>query len=64
MAAGFILWWRQMPIAGMHAGAFVFGAGIIGVLFTMFSWWSDVIAEASIAASSRAAWCSSTTVTA
>ena len=46
MAAGFILWWRQMPIAGMHAGAFVFGAGIIGVLFTMFSWWSDVIAEA------------------
>ena len=36
---------RHMPIAGMHAGAFVFGAGIIGVLFTMFSWWSDVIAR-------------------
>jgi len=25
---------------------FVFGAGVIGVLFTMFSWWADVIKEA------------------
>ena len=52
MAAGFILWWRQMPIAGMHAGAFVFGAGIIGVPSIMFSWWSDVIVEPAITASS------------
>jgi cytochrome c oxidase subunit 3 len=27
-------------------GPYVFGAGAIGVLFTMFSWWSDVIREA------------------
>ncbi len=46
MASGFVVWWKGMAIAGTHPGAFIFGAGIIGVLFTMFSWWSDVIAEA------------------
>ena len=27
-------------------GPWVFGAGVIGVIFTMFSWWADVIREA------------------
>ena len=47
----------------MHLGAFVFGAGIIGVLYTMFSWWTDVIREANTRASTPA-WCSFTTATA
>jgi cytochrome c oxidase subunit 3 len=41
MAGGAIMW--------MHAAAYggwVFLAGLAGVLFTMFSWWSDVIREA------------------
>jgi cytochrome c oxidase subunit 3 len=41
MASGGIMW--------MHSAAFggwLFFAGLIAVLFTMFSWWSDVIAEA------------------
>lgn len=46
MASGFVTWWKAIPIAGTHPGAFIFGAGIIGVLFTMFSWWTDVINEA------------------
>lgn len=46
MAAGFVVWWKGMTIAGTQSGGFIFGAGIIGVLFTMFSWWNDVINEA------------------
>ncbi|MEM8694925.1 MAG: cytochrome c oxidase subunit 3 [Pseudomonadota bacterium] len=41
MAAGGVMW--------MHSeayGGWVFIAGTIGVLFTMFSWWVDVIREA------------------
>ncbi|HYZ47303.1 MAG TPA: cytochrome c oxidase subunit 3 [Sphingomonas sp.] len=41
MAAGGIMW--------MHAyayGGWVFALGVAGVLFTMYSWWSDVIREA------------------
>jgi len=41
MASGGIMW--------MHSAAYggwVFFAGLAGVLFTMYSWWSDVIGEA------------------
>ncbi len=41
MAAGGIMWMHD--VAG---GGWVFLAGLAGVLFTMFSWWSDVIKEA------------------
>ena len=41
MAAGGIMWMHKAPFGG-----YVFFAGLIGVLFTMFSWWSDVIKEA------------------
>src|SRR5690606_19594893 len=41
MAAGGIMW--------MHSAAYggwVFLLGLLGVLFTMYSWWGDVIREA------------------
>ena len=46
MAIGAILWMKGIPIGGVKLGPFVFGAGLIGVLYTMFAWWADVIAEA------------------
>ncbi len=46
MASGFVTWWKDIHIAGMDIGAFIFGAGIIGVLYTMIAWWSDVVREA------------------
>jgi cytochrome c oxidase subunit 3 len=41
MAAGGIMWMHDNP-----SGAWVFFAGLIAVLFVMFSWWVDVIREA------------------
>jgi cytochrome c oxidase subunit III len=41
MAAGGIMWMHEMAYGGL-----VFFAGLAGVLFTMFGWWSDVIREA------------------
>jgi cytochrome c oxidase subunit 3 len=41
MAGGGVMWLHDYA----HGG-YVFIAGVIGVLFTMFSWWSDVIKEA------------------
>ena len=39
--AGLVLWMHDNP-----AGPYVVGAGTIGIAFTMFSWWADVIREA------------------
>jgi cytochrome c oxidase subunit 3 len=41
MASGGIMWMHKAAFGG-----YVFFAGLLGVLFTMFSWWSDVIREA------------------
>ena len=41
MAAGAIMWMHSQP-----GGGWVFLGGVAGVLFTMLSWWVDVIAEA------------------
>jgi cytochrome c oxidase subunit 3 len=41
MAAGAIMWMHNNP-----SGSWVFFAGLIAVLFVMFSWWVDVIREA------------------
>jgi cytochrome c oxidase subunit 3 len=41
MAAGGIMWMHSVLYGG-----WVFVLGVLGVLFTMFSWWSDVIREA------------------
>ena len=44
MATGGVMW-MNAPVMGEY-GAWVFYAGLAGVLFTFYSWWSDVIREA------------------
>ncbi|MCA0424933.1 MAG: cytochrome c oxidase subunit 3 [Proteobacteria bacterium] len=46
MAVGAIAWMKAMPIAGLQIGSLLFGLGLLGVLFTMYSWWTDVVHEA------------------
>jgi len=41
MAAGGVMWMHEMLYGG-----WVFFLGLAGVLFTMYSWWSDVVREA------------------
>ncbi|HEY9580823.1 MAG TPA: cytochrome c oxidase subunit 3 [Rhizorhapis sp.] len=41
MAVGGVMWLHEYA-----GGGYVFLAGVAGILFTMFSWWSDVIREA------------------
>ena len=41
MAAGGIMWMHDAEFGGA-----IFFAGLIAVLFTMFSWWADVVREA------------------
>src|SRR5665647_3292726 len=42
MAVGAITWMHHMT----SAAPIIFGVGTIGVLYTMASWWADVIREA------------------
>ncbi len=46
MAFGAVLSMHKLAIGGLHMGLYVFGAGLLGVLYTMFGWWSDVVREA------------------
>jgi cytochrome c oxidase subunit III len=41
MFGGLVMWMNEAPY-----GSLVFGLGLLGVLFTFYSWWVDVIAEA------------------
>jgi cytochrome c oxidase subunit 3 len=45
MAVGAILWMKGLPLLGLKIAPVVFFAGFIGVLYTMYGWWSDVIKE-------------------
>ena len=49
MAVGLIIWMKSMGggpgLFGLR-GPIVFGIGTVGVLYTMFMWWRDVIKEA------------------
>jgi cytochrome c oxidase subunit III len=49
MAVGLIIWMKSMGggpgLFGLR-GPLVFGVGTLGVLYTMFMWWRDVIKEA------------------
>ena len=38
---GLVMWMHDKPY-----GTYLFFAGVLGVVFTMFSWWADVIREA------------------
>ncbi|MCM8558282.1 cytochrome c oxidase subunit 3 [Sphingomicrobium sediminis] len=41
MLAGAVFWMSDYAV-----GPYMFGAGLIGVLFTFWSWWADVVKEA------------------
>ena len=42
MAIGGIIWMKSLS----PSGPYVFGAGLLGVVFTMIAWWTDVVREA------------------
>ncbi len=46
MAIGLIMTMKGMPVAGLKAGPYILGAGLIGVLYVMTAWWTDVVKEA------------------
>jgi cytochrome c oxidase subunit 3 len=46
LAVGAIMWMKGLTIFQLKAGSFIFGVGLLAVLYTMFVWWSDVIDEA------------------
>jgi Heme/copper-type cytochrome/quinol oxidase, subunit 3 len=46
LAVGAVSLMKDLEISGHRLGAYIFGAGAIGVLYTMFSWWADVVKEA------------------
>jgi cytochrome c oxidase subunit III len=46
MAVGLVMTLKSLTIGGLALGPYLFGAGILGVLYTMLSWWTDVIREA------------------
>ena len=46
MAAGGIAWMKGGHVGHPNGGGWVFLIGLAGVLFTMYSWWAQVIKEA------------------
>ncbi len=46
LAVGAIMWMKGMTLAGLKMGPYIFGAGLIGVLYVMIAWWTDVVREA------------------
>ncbi|HVL72869.1 MAG TPA: cytochrome c oxidase subunit 3 [Beijerinckiaceae bacterium] len=46
MAVGFVFMVKGLPLLGLRIGPYLFGAGVIGVAYTMASWWIDVTREA------------------
>ena len=46
MTTGAVLWMKSLTVANMALGPYVFFAGLLGVLYTMLSWWRDVAHEA------------------
>ena len=45
-AVGAILWMHGLPLFGLKLGPYLFGAGMIGILYIMLVWWRDVVREA------------------
>ncbi len=46
MAVGLVMTMKALTIGGLKLGPLVLGLGLLGVLYTMASWWTDVIREA------------------
>ena len=45
MAVGAVMAMKGMTLAGLKMGPYIAGAGLIGVLYTMAGWWTDVVKE-------------------
>ncbi len=43
---GAVFWMKSLTLAGLAIGPYLFFAGVIGILYTMLSWWRDVVHEA------------------
>ena len=46
MMCGLVFTMKGLPVAGLKMGPYVLGAGLLGVLYTMAAWWTDVAREA------------------
>jgi cytochrome c oxidase subunit III len=46
MAVGAVMSMKGLAPGGMKIGPLVLGTGIIGILYTMLAWWTDVVREA------------------
>ena len=46
MAVGAVMWMKKMTMGGLLLGGDLFFAGLLGVLYTMYAWWGDVVHEA------------------
>jgi cytochrome c oxidase subunit 3 len=46
MAVGAVMWMKKMLLGGLPMGSYIFFAGFLGVLYTMYAWWADVVNEA------------------
>jgi cytochrome c oxidase subunit III len=45
MAVGAVMTMKSLSLAGLKMGPLLLGAGFLGVLYTMFVWWADVVKE-------------------
>ncbi len=45
-AVGGICWMKDLTFGSLHLAPYIFGVGVIGVLYTMMAWWTDVLHEA------------------
>ncbi len=45
-AVGAINWMKHLSIGGLHLGPYLFGVGMLGIVYAAVSWWTDVIREA------------------
>jgi cytochrome c oxidase subunit 3 len=46
MMCGLVFTMKGLPVFGLKIGPYVLGAGLLGILYVMMSWWTDVIREA------------------
>jgi cytochrome c oxidase subunit III len=46
IAVGLVMTMKGLRPGGLTAGPLVFAAGVLGILYTVLSWWRDVIREA------------------
>jgi cytochrome c oxidase subunit III len=46
MAVGAVMTMKSLSLLGLKLGPLLLGAGLIGVLYVMYAWWSDVVKEA------------------